>query len=98
MKTGEITLFEKKGIFYKADVFHRQHKENQEEINLLSRLDSSEGSDLPINLAMEVVDVEGNAGYITGAYKDAGNVTEFPYRIKVWLLIEEEPVLIKDGL
>jgi hypothetical protein len=96
MKTGEIALFEKKGIFYKADVFDRQHKENQEEINLLSKVDFSEGSDLPLNLNMEIVDVEGNTGYITGAYKDAGNVTEFPYRIKVWLLIEEEPVLIKD--
>jgi hypothetical protein len=96
MKAGEIALFEKKGIFYKADVFDRQHKENQEEINLLSKINFSEGSDLPVNLAMEVVDVEGNTGYITGAYKDVGNITEFPYRIKVWLLIEEEPVLMRD--
>ena len=95
MKTGEIALFEKKGIFYKADVFDRQHKENQEEISLLSKIDFSEGFDLPLNLKMEVVDVEGNNGYITGAYKDAGNVREFPYRIKVWLLTEEEPVSIK---
>ena len=96
MKTGEIALFEKKGIFYKADVYDLQHKENQEEINLLSKLEFSEGFDLPLNLNMEVIDVEGSTGYITGAYKDAGNVREFPYRIKVWLLIEEEPVPLKD--
>ena len=96
MKTGEITLFEKKGIFFKADVFDRQQKENKEEINLLLKPEFSEGSELPLHLGMEVVDVEGNTGYITGAYKDAGNVKEFPYRIKVWLLIEEEPVPLKD--
>lgn len=96
MKTGEIALFEKKGLFYKADVFDRQLKENQEEINLLSKTAFSEGFDFPVNLNMEVVDVEGNTGYITGAYKDARNVKEFPYRIKVWLLIEEEPVPLKD--
>ena len=96
MKTGEITLFEKKGIFYKADVYDMQHKENLEEIHLLSKTEFSEGFGLPVNLGMEVVDLEGNTGYITGAYKDAGNVKEFPYRIKVWLLIEEEPVPIND--
>ena len=96
MKTGEITLFEKKGIFFKADVFDRHHKENQEEINLLLKPEFSEGFNLPPNLGTEVLDVEGNTGYISGAYKDAGNVKEFPYRIKVWLLIEEEPVPLKD--
>ena len=96
MKTGEIALFEKKGIFYKANVFDRQHQENQEEISLLSKTEFSEGFDFPLNLNMEVVDVEGNTGYITGAYQDAGNVREFPYRIKVWLLVEEEPVLLKN--
>ena len=96
MKTGEIALFEKKGIFYKTDIFDRQRKENREEIHLLSKIDFSEGLDLPLNLNMEEVDVEGNNEYITGAYKDAGNVREFPYRIKVWLLTEEEPVPIKD--
>ncbi|WP_017730714.1 hypothetical protein [Nafulsella turpanensis] len=96
MKTGEIALFEKKGLFFKADVYDSQHQENQEETNLLSKIDFSEGFDFPVNLNMEVVDVEGNTGYITGAYKDAGNVREFPYRIKVWLLIEEEPVPLKD--
>lgn len=96
MKTGEIAFFEKKGLFFKADVYDRQHQENQEEINLLSKTAFSEGFDFPLNLNMEVIDVEGNTGYITGAYKDAGNVKEFPYRIKVWLLIEEEPVPLKD--
>lgn len=96
MKTGEISLFEKKGLFFKADVFDRKHLENQKEISLLTEAGFSDGFDLPLNLNLEEVDVEGNTGYLTGAYKDAGNITEFPYRIKIWLLIEEEPVLLKD--
>ena len=96
MKTGEISLFEKKGIFFKADVFDRQHLENQKEVSLLTEAGFEDGFDLPLNLNLEDIDVEGNTGYVTGAYKDAGNITEFPYRIKIWLLIEEEPVLVKD--
>ena len=96
MKTGEISLFEKKGIFFKADVFDRQHLENQKEVSLLTEAGFADKFDLPLNLNLEEVDVEGDTGYVTGAYKDAGNITEFPYRIKIWLLIEEEPNLMDD--
>jgi hypothetical protein len=96
MKTGEVSLFEKKGLFFKADVFDRQHLENQKEISFLTEVGFLGDFDLPLNLRLEEVDVEGNTEYLTGAYKDAGNITEFPYRIKIWLLIEEEPVLLKD--
>ena len=96
MKTGEVSLFEKKGIFFKADVFDRQHLENQKEVSLLTEAGFADGFDLPLNLNLEGIDVEGDTGYVTGAYKDAGNITEFPYRIKIWLLIEEEPSLMKD--
>ena len=96
MKTGEVSLFEKKGIFFKADVFDRQHVGNQKEVSLLTEAGFADGFDLPLNLNLEEIDVEGDTGYLAGAYKDAGNVAEFPYRIKIWLLIEEEPIPMKE--
>ena len=41
------------------------------------------------------VDVEGSNHYVTGAYQDTGHIDD-TYTVKVWLLIEEKPVVLHE--
>lgn len=97
MKLGELSLYEKKGLFYQGDIMDvpdpgLEVKMVSDPVYLTGFV---EGDDLGFSSAdrhhaIIPVDIDGSTTYITGAYQDAGNV-EGAYVVKVWLLIEEEP-------
>lgn len=101
-KLGDLTLKEKRGIFFRGSVL--DIPDPWREVIMVSDrrylTGFDEGDDLgltdaDLHHAIIPMDVDGNTTYITGAYRDAGN-TEDDYTVKVWLLVEKEPVPIDD--
>lgn len=100
-KLGDLTLKEKRGIFFRGSVL--DIPDPWREVTMVSDrrylTGFDEGDDLgltdaDLHHAIIPVAVDGGTTYITGAYKDAGNTED--YTVKIWLLIEEEPIPIQD--
>ena len=103
MKLGELSLYEQRGIFYKGNVLDIPDPWRDVEImrDPLYLAGFDEGDDLgltdaDLHHAIIPVEVDGSTTYITGAYKDAGDI-EGEYTVKIWLLIEEEPIPISES-
>ncbi|KAA1244525.1 hypothetical protein [Aquimarina sp. RZ0] len=87
MILGTLSLFQKRGIFYKEEQLHWE--------DTFSKVIEKElGSDqelTPLKVAAKQqpipVDESGHTDYITAFYQDEGQAT-YPYEITVWLLIE----------
>lgn len=98
MKLGELFLYEKRGIVYRGDVYDIPDPWRDvvimREPLYLSGFDEGEDlgfTDADLHHAIIPVEVEGGTTYITGAYKDAGNIDD-DYTLKIWLLVEEAPI------
>ena len=102
MKLGELSLYEQRGIFYKADIFDIPDPWHDVVIMrdplYLDGFDEGDDqglTDADLHHAIIPVNVDGSTTYITGAYKDAGDI-EGEYTLKIWLLIEEDSVPIGE--
>lgn len=103
MKLGELSLYEKRGIVYRGDVFDIPDPWREVEMisdpRYLTGFDEGDDlglTDADLHHAIVPVEVDGNTTYITGAYRDAG-AFEKSYTVKIWLLVEEEPVPIDES-
>ena len=102
MQLGQLSLYEKRGIFFKGNL--REIPPPGREVEMVSDpwllTGFNEGDELGLTdadrqHAIIPVEVEGNTTYITGTYKDAGNVYR-PYTVTIWLLIEETPAALHE--
>lgn len=100
MKLGELSLYEQRGIFYKADVLDVPDPWRDLDLMLdplyLTGFDEGDElslTDADLHHAIIPLNAGGSTTYITGSYKDAGKIYG-DYTVKIWLLIEEEPIPI----
>lgn len=87
MLLGTLSLFQKRGIFYKeqqlyaGDTFSKViDKELRPDMQL-------QLSETPNNCQLQPVDEQGDTDYITAFYQDEGQAS-YPYQVTVWLLVE----------
>ena len=103
MKLGELSLFDPRGLFLKADVVEntsvcRDHDRLKKDRYLFGFDTDCNGNEIELNepiadIHIIPVTAEATGDYITGSYQDAGWAWQ-PYTVKLWLLIEEEPQLL----
>ncbi|WP_062055997.1 hypothetical protein [Aquimarina longa] len=91
MILGTLSLFQKKGIFYKEqqlsskDTFTTMLNQQLEGGHTSMKI-----PDLPNRYQITPVEESGNTDYITATFEDHG-MANYPYEIMVWLLVEEFP-------
>lgn len=103
MILGELTLIDKTGIFLKEQV--SDHSSIDKDPDRLEDSRYLEGFDLECGVTetelvghipshlIEPLEIESKGDYIMGAFKDSGFATG-TYTVKVWLMIEEEPLIL----
>lgn len=105
MILGELSIFSKQGIALKTEVVegtpvfrdHDRLKQDRYLFNFDTNCNFNEielNEPIP-NLPIHPLDIKVSGDYVTGSFKDAGYATG-PYKVKLWLLIEEEPELLKS--
>ena len=92
MVLGTLSLFQKRGIFYKEQRLHAEDSFSKVIAKELNPDKQLELSDVPIKQQLIPVDEQGNTDYITAFYEDQGQAN-YPYEVTVWLLVEEAPAL-----
>ena len=90
MLLGTLSLFQKRGIFYKEQQVHLKDRFSTILEKELTPDKGLQLLDIPINRQLIPVDESGNTDYITAFYQDDGQ-GEYPYEVTVWLLVEELP-------
>ncbi|WP_299221297.1 hypothetical protein [uncultured Aquimarina sp.] len=90
MVLGTLSLFQKRGIFYKEQQLRSEDTFSQVIETELTPDMQLDLLDVPKNQQLLAVDESGNTDYITAFYQDQGQA-EYPYEITIWLLIEELP-------
>ncbi|WP_299432087.1 hypothetical protein [uncultured Aquimarina sp.] len=90
MLLGTLSLFQKRGIFYKEQQLRSEDTFSQVIEKELSPDIQLDLLDVPKNQQLLAVDESGNTDYIKAFYQDDGQA-EYPYEITIWLLIEELP-------
>ncbi|GAB3343950.1 hypothetical protein GCM10027429_35220 [Marivirga atlantica] len=105
MILGELSIFSKEGIALKTEVAestsvfrdHDRLKQDRYLFNFDTNCNFNEielNEPIP-NLPIHPLDIEINGDYLTGSFKDSGYATG-PYKVKLWLMIEEKPELLKN--
>ncbi|WP_108802155.1 hypothetical protein [Aquimarina sp. Aq107] len=90
MLLGTLSLFQKRGVFYKEQQLHSEDIfSNVIEKELTADM-QLQVSDVPKKEQLLPIDEQGDTDYITTFYQDEGQAT-YPYEVTVWLLIEELP-------
>ena len=87
MLLGTLSLFQKRGIFYKEQQLHTEDifsKVLEKELTPDMQLELAE---VPYKEQLLPVDESGDTDYITAFYQDEGQAT-YPYEVTVWLLVE----------
>lgn len=87
MLLGTLSLFQKRGIFYKEQQLHTEDifsKVLEKELTPDMQLELVE---VPYKEQLLPVDESGDTDYITAFYQDEGQAT-YPYEVTVWLLVE----------
>ncbi|UZO81374.1 hypothetical protein NBT05_02610 [Aquimarina sp. ERC-38] len=87
MILGTLSLFQKRGIFYKEQQLHSGDafsKVIEKELAPDLQLGLP---DIPDKERLLPVDEQGDTDYIKAIYEDQGQAT-YPYKVTVWLLIE----------
>ena len=102
MRFGELTILSKRSVELKEQIIAVTSLENDPdrliEDRFLSSFDLESGNDVELeipNIPIHELDIEVSGDYLTGAYKDEG-VSTFPYEVKLWLVLEEEPEPIEE--
>ncbi|AXT51337.1 hypothetical protein D1818_11020 [Aquimarina sp. BL5] len=90
MVLGTLSLFQKRGIFYKEQQLSSEDKFSKVIAQELVPDKGLKLLDTPEHQQLTLVDESGNTDYITAFYQDEGQAT-YPYEVTVWLLIEEAP-------
>lgn len=91
MVLGTLSLFQKRGIFYKEQQLHSEDSFSKVIAKELNPDMQLELSGVPIKQQLLPVDEQGNTDYITAFYEDQGQAN-YPYEVTVWVLVEETPV------
>ncbi|MGB5930025.1 MAG: hypothetical protein WBH03_17720 [Cyclobacteriaceae bacterium] len=100
MIIGELSIFCKQGIALKIEVIettsifrdHDRLKQDRYLFNFDTNCNFNEielNEPIP-NLPIHPLEMKVSGDYVTGSFKDAGYTTG-SYKVKLWLLIEEEP-------
>lgn len=95
MLLGTLSLFQKRGIFYKEQQLHTTDGFSSLIDQELKSEEVFIASDIPNRHQMTPVEASGSTDYITGIFEDDGNAS-YPYEITVWLLVEETPEVYED--
>ncbi|WP_378182031.1 hypothetical protein [Aquimarina sp. SS2-1] len=93
MVLGTLSLFQKRGIFYKEQQLHSEDTFSKV---IEKELTADKGLGLlkiPDKRELIPVNESGNTDYITAFYQDDGQAS-YPYEVTIWLLIEELPATI----
>lgn len=104
MRFGELTIVSKRSVELKEDIVVVTSLEGDDDRliqdRFLSSFDLANGSDVELgesipNIPIHTLDIEVSGDYLTGTYKDVGG-SIFPYEVKLWLVLEEEPEIIEE--
>jgi hypothetical protein len=105
MILGELSIFSPKGIEMKTEVIEatsvfRDHDRLKQDRYLFNFDTNCNFNDIELNgpipnLPIHPLDIEISGDYVTGAFKDAGYTT-WPYQVRLWLMIEDEPEVLND--
>ncbi|MBQ4818876.1 hypothetical protein [Aquimarina sp. MMG016] len=87
MLLGTLSLFQKRGIFYKQQQLHWEDSFSKVIEQELTPDMQLQLSDVPKNQQLLPVDESGDTDYITAFYQDEGQAN-YPYEVTVWLLVE----------
>ncbi|WP_299313239.1 hypothetical protein [uncultured Aquimarina sp.] len=87
MVLGTLSLFQKRGVFYKEQQLRSEDTFSKVIEKELTPDMQLQLSDTPKNQQLLAVDESGNTDYITAFYQDDGQA-EYPYEVTVWLLVE----------
>ncbi|WP_299219806.1 hypothetical protein [uncultured Aquimarina sp.] len=90
MLLGTLSLFQKRGIFYKEQQLRSEDTFSKVIEKELSPDMQLELSDVAKKEQLIPLDEQGDTDYITAFYQDNGQVN-YPYEVTVWLLVEEAP-------
>lgn len=91
MLLGTLSLFQKRGLFYKElEIAPEDRYSTMEALVLQPEDPEIKPFDIPLKHEMTPVDESGNTDYISATFEDDGNAT-YPYEVTIWLLVEEVP-------
>ncbi len=96
MILGTLSLFQKRGIFYKE---HQLTSEDKFSAMIDSALTPDEEltlSDVPKKHQITPVAESGTTDYINAIFEDEGKA-EYPYEVTIWLLVEALPEETHNG-
>ncbi|MBP2831255.1 hypothetical protein J8281_03560 [Aquimarina sp. U1-2] len=97
MKLGTLSLFEKRGIFFKEEVHNLGCGIELNDLLELEKVDIIEPKlwNQPDRIEIIPVSADGKTDYVTGIFQDSG-MMEGSYEVTIWLLLEEEPEITCD--
>jgi len=87
MLLGTLSLFQKRGIFYKEQQLYVEDSFSKMIDKELGPNIQLEVADIPNKVELQPLDEPGDTDYITAFYQDEGQAT-YPYKVTVWILIE----------
>lgn len=87
MFLGTLSLFQKRGIFYKEQLLSSEDSFSEVIENELTSDIQLQLSDTPIKEQLLPLDESGDTDYITAFYQDEGQAN-YPYEVTIWLLVE----------
>ncbi|WP_108866866.1 hypothetical protein [Aquimarina aquimarini] len=91
MILGTLSLFQKRGIFYREIQLNAQDRFATMIEQQLSPDPMVEDSlDIATQYRVTPVEESGDTDYITATFEDHGKA-QYPYQVTVWVLIEEAP-------
>ena len=87
MLLGTLSLFQKRGIFYKEQLLSSEDSFSEVIEKELTSDIQLQLSDTPIKEQLLPLDESGDTDYITAFYQDEGQA-KYPYEVTIWLLVE----------
>jgi len=104
MILGELSIFSPKGIEMRTEVIEatsvfRDHDRLKQDRYLFNFDTNCNFNEIELNepipsLLIHPLEIEISGDYVSGSFKDAGYTTG-PYQVKLWLMIEETPEVLK---
>ncbi len=87
MVLGTLSLYQKRGIFYKEQQIYAKDRFSKVIESELAPNEGLHEFDIAAKEYIIPIDEAGDTDYITAFYQDAGQA-EYPYEITIWILIE----------
>ena len=89
-KIGTLSLFQKRGLFYREEPLFSEDRFSKLEGEIANpEFFPKSVASLPHRHQVAIVDENGNTDFVRALYKDSAS-QQYPYEITVWLLVEEE--------